>query len=151
MPTVRMAVNKRAQSGLYTRVSIQDWCKVRNHSWSVSRGYAYHTDLGRLSRYILGLKKGDPRQADHTDRDRLNNTRSNLRVVTHAQNGQNKSKQAGTSSRYRGVSWHKGGRKWMAEVEVQGKKTYLGLFTDEERAGEAAREARKRILPFATD
>ena len=43
-------------------------------------------------------------------------------------------KRAGYSSKYRGVSWHKGHNKWRAEVRMDGKKVYLGHFDDEAEA-----------------
>jgi hypothetical protein len=41
------------------------------------------------------------------------------------------------SSRFRGVSWHKGNRKWIARLRVQGVPKYLGTFDDEEAAARA--------------
>ena len=38
------------------------------------------------------------------------------------------------SSKFRGVSWHKGHNKWRAEVRVEGKKVYLGHYTNEAEA-----------------
>ena len=43
-------------------------------------------------------------------------------------------KRAGYSSKYRGVSWHKGHNKWRAEVRMDGKKVYLGHYDDEFQA-----------------
>jgi hypothetical protein len=41
------------------------------------------------------------------------------------------------SSKYRGVAWHKAGKKWAAHVKSKGHVTYLGLFTDEVEAAKA--------------
>src|SRR6185295_15306470 len=43
-----------------------------------------------LHREIMGLQRGDGLEVDHVDGDCLNNQRGNLRVVTHAQNQQNR-------------------------------------------------------------
>jgi hypothetical protein len=92
-------------------------------------------------------------EVDHIDRDRLNYRRTNLRVFrkTQGANPQNKPSYHGSSSAYRGVSWHKGTQKWMAYVKTQGRVTYLGVFTSEQEAAEAARAGRQRLLPFAVD
>jgi hypothetical protein len=44
-------------------------------------------------------------------------------------------------SRFRGVSWHKGDRKWIARSTVQGLGKHLGSFDDEEAAARAYDEA----------
>lgn len=105
-----------------------------------------------LAREILGLpRKSDGRQADHRNRNRLDNRRSNLRILTSNQNKQNKSSYKGHSSQYRGVSFAADRRKWRAVVTVDGKNTRLGQFDNEEDAAQAAREARQRLMPYAID
>lgn len=91
-----------------------------------------------MHREIMGLFFGDPLQVDHANRDTLDNRRSNLRVVTHAENMRNRPVHRGSSSRYRGVYWEKSRGRWRAELKVNGKKVRLGRFTDEDEAGKAA-------------
>ena len=59
-----------------------------------SHGYAYRHDDNRHSvlmhRWILGLKTGDERECDHKDRNKLNNQRGNLRIVSHSENMKNR-------------------------------------------------------------
>ena len=77
-------------------------------------------------------------ETDHEDNDGLNNRRNNLREVTRGQNNANRSKQRRpTSSRYKGVTWHKRGQKWKAGIKAGGRKRYLGLFVSEEDAARA--------------
>jgi hypothetical protein len=45
------------------------------------------------------------------------------------------------SSGYIGVNWHKSAKKWMAQIKVNRKNIYLGLFTNKEDAVEARKEA----------
>ncbi|HEX7606116.1 MAG TPA: HNH endonuclease, partial [Usitatibacter sp.] len=42
-----------------------------------------------MHRVILGLAHGDPREGDHGNRNKRDNRRGNLIVVTKAENGQN--------------------------------------------------------------
>lgn len=105
----------------------------------------------QLHRELLGLKRGDPMEGDHINRDRLDCRRLNLRVLTRDANAQNRPSARGSSSSYRGVSWHKGNRKWSARVSVDGKDRHLGDFDSETEAATVARNARLRLMPSAVD
>lgn len=94
----------------------------------------------RMSRVILGLEWGDPRWTDHINGDHLDNRRSNLRIVTPAQNSQNMIAHRDARSPYRGVDWH---GKWRARVCIAGVMHNLGYFSDELAAAEAARAFRE--------
>jgi hypothetical protein len=107
----------------------------------------------RLHRELLGLPPAteDDREVDHRDLDKLNNRRSNLLIVTHAQQMQNRPSLPGSSSRYRGVYWSKARQRWVASVKTGGKTHHFGHFSSEEAAAKAARAGRSKLLPFATD
>ena len=47
------------------------------------------------------------------------------------------------TSQYKGVSWNKYRDKWRSQIEINGKKKHLGLFTSEEEAHEAYQNALK--------
>lgn len=104
----------------------------------------------RLHRELVGLAKGDRREVDHWNRDRLDNRLSNLRIVEHAQQGQNIMRVGGTSP-YRGVSWDKGTAKWRAIVTLNGRAHHLGVFTDEGEAARVAAAFRREHMPFSQD
>jgi len=107
----------------------------------------------RMGRLIMGLTKGDPRQVDHVDGNKLNHTRSNLRVVTNKQNMQNRRSHKEmrgnpVSSGYRGVSWNKASQKWKAGVTLDGKMHHIGYFDDEVEAARAARALRVELMQY---
>ncbi len=78
--------------------------------------------------------------------DGFNNRAENIRPATRAQNRANTTyKKPDTTSRLRGVSWHRGAGKWQAHIVDNGANTYLGLFIDEESAHAAYRDASIRI------
>lgn len=62
--------------------------------WKLVDGYAYDSKHGWLHRLVVGLPPFRQSRAemccDHIDRDRLNNKRDNLRIVTHAENMRNR-------------------------------------------------------------
>jgi hypothetical protein len=77
---------------------------------------------------ILGRKLNSKEHIDHINHNTLDNTRENLRIATKSQNGANRGKQMNNTSGYKGVYWHKGVGKWIAQIKVDGKIIYLGLF-----------------------
>lgn len=73
-------------------------------------------------------------EVDHINGDQLNNQRSNLRIVTRAQNMWNTRKRSGMSSRYKGVSWKSSHKQWYARIQVHGEMMHLGLYRTEQAA-----------------
>jgi hypothetical protein len=93
-----------------------------------------------MGRVILGMKRGDPQQADHKDGNGLNNRRSNLRVVTRSQNAMNRRKPAhGTTSQYKGVHFIE--KPYLAYIFVKRKRVHLGYFATEREAALAYNRA----------
>ncbi len=79
----------------------------------------------QLHRLLTGCPDGI--EVDHENHDYLDLTE--LRCVTKAQNQQNQRKQArSTSSRFKGVTWHKHNGLWMAQIQHGGEKIRLGYF-----------------------
>lgn len=141
----------------YAIVDASDAADMQKWAWSVSHGYAARVDRidgrqvsFRMHRQLLGLPNNDPRVVDHINRNRLDNRRANLRILS-AGNNQNISKRAGASSRYRNVSWSKHAKRWVVRLRGADKVHWLGYFVDEDEAGAVAREARARIQPYAVD
>ena len=80
------------------------------------------------------LNPEDKKCVDHIDGDKTNNHCENLRFATHADNMKNKNKRANATSKYYGVCFHKKANKWNAQIQIEGKRTNLGFFTDEKDA-----------------
>jgi len=80
---------------------------------------------------------------DHINHDPLDNRRENLRIATNRQNMQNMTRK--TTSKYPGVSWVKDGCKWRAEIWMNGKSKYLGIFKDEREAAKAYERACREL------
>jgi hypothetical protein len=68
-------------------------------------------------------------QIDHYNRKRDDNRIENLHVVTHQQNMCNKDA--------KGYTWDKRRNKWQAQIKLNSKKIYIGLFENEEDAHNA--------------
>jgi hypothetical protein len=77
------------------------------------------------------------RELDHRNGNRVDNRMSNLRPAARKENARNTGKRAGTSSKFKGVSWNRRLGKWEGYVGggINGKrKTHLGFFDDPQDA-----------------
>jgi hypothetical protein len=158
--SVRIPVTDRGGATAWARVDGEDSARVLLYRWGTNGGgYAVtHTRLGNtrttmgMHRLILNAGRGnEPFQVDHINGDRLDNRRKNLREGTRAQNRQNLRSYRGSSSRYRGVSWHKGRRRWVANCRVDGKLHHLGYFENEHAAAMIASEYRRQHMPWSVE
>lgn len=94
-----------------------------------------------MHREILGLSYGDPRIGDHKDASQtLNNSRSNLRIATRAQNTQNQRAYQAKRVHLKGVSATKNG-KFYARIRIDGKLVCLGTRSTPEGAHALYRDA----------
>ncbi len=83
---------------------------------------------------------------DHVDNVRSNNSINNLRWVCGKENQGNRLKQQNTSSKFKGVHFHKQIQKWQTRITIDGKKKHLGYFENEDDAARAYNEAAKQYF-----
>lgn len=104
----------------------------------------------RLHRWITDATDG--MMVDHVNHDGLINTDLNLRVVTNAENTQNKKNaNRNSGSGILGVSWNNQHEKWVSQIMVNNKKIYLGCFDDINEAENIVVEARKKHMPYSQE
>lgn len=120
--------------------------------WYVNDGYVTknvripgtrRTVRRSFHREVLGLSTGDGLIVDHINRNRLDNRKSNLRLVTRRQNAINAGKKPSNTSGYKGVHPHRGSKlnPWV----VQLGRLYLGCHPTAEAAAKAYDAAAKEI------
>lgn len=139
------------RNGGVAKVSDEDYPTLSKYSWTRTR-IRHHVYASRIighngrklwmHREILNAASGVI--VDHIDGDGLNNTRSNIRLCTSAENNRNRRAVHCGRSRFKGVCWKSNPQKWQAYIRVLGKQRYL-IQTDNEVLAaimydEAARE-----------
>jgi hypothetical protein len=148
--------------GYVALVDDEDYERVAQFKWRAQRCYfkdgtvrnvyACRTGKGAdgkwnvlvmLHRFVVGIADMSM-DVDHGDHDGLNCQRHNLRVCSHSQNNANNRVRITSRSGYKGVTWHKPLEKWVANIRIEGRLTYLGLFPSKEQAALAYNQAAER-------
>jgi hypothetical protein len=146
--------------GKFAHVSAADFSAVSRLSWCAvyQRGRWYgmrrqgSVEGNQINQYLhhLVLPKVQGLDVDHRDCDGLNCCRSNLRYAPRWGNNANRRKSSGLSSKFKGVTWDDGVKKWRAQIKFQGRRRYLGVHRIEEDAARAYdKQARKLFGRFA--
>ncbi len=118
--------------GQFTLVDDEDHAWLSQHRWRLnSRGYVVRSFQFEGRKVTIGMHREIIRpeyreQVDHVDRDRLNNTRANLRSVTRQENLQHRGRFRNNSTGYKGVTGQHG--KWHARIQLDGKLIHLGFY-----------------------
>lgn len=124
-------------SDIYTTVSKDDFEYLSKWKWTMTKpnGYVARSQSGKymvyMHREIQQRLSNEPIQTDmvvdHSNSNRLDNTRENLRLATRSQNCQNQRKQS-RKSVYKGVTKHSQSGLWRARIVINGVEKSLGYF-----------------------
>ena len=116
--------------GKFTTVDEADYANLTTNKWCCqSPGYAArrrNKKLEFMHRVIMDAGPGE--QVDHINGDKLDNRRSNLRIVNYSQNNMNKGLQSNNTSGYKGVSRKKDSGRWHAYIWKNSKRINIGYF-----------------------
>lgn len=95
--------------------------------------------VARIVFVMCGNKIPNGYIVDHINRDRLDNSISNLRLASHSENAFNKCSRSNTESVLKGVSSRMlaSGLKWRATVSVKGSRIITPYFDTAEEASKA--------------
>lgn len=137
----------------YSIIDTEDYYKIKDCIWRVcwdpkkKNFYVYGSNS---EKNILSLKlqriivdcNNEELKVDHINGDTLDNTKSNLRICTNAENSRNSCKISKKStSKYKGVDFIKKRKKYRVRIKVNYKEISLGYFSDENEAGKVYNEA----------
>lgn len=136
--------------GKYALVDEADFECLNQFKWHYNfYGYAVCNSV-RIGNYtymhrlLLGLQKGDKKEGDHINHNKLDNRRCNLRICTKQQNLWNMESKTGVS-KYKGVHLNKRSNKWYAQLQTQNGR-YIGSFNLEIEAAKAYDKKAKEIF-----
>jgi hypothetical protein len=149
----------------YARVDTRWYEYLMQWTWRFNCGYARRSQRidGRrivihMSREVVGLAHDDAREADHINRNRLDNRESNLRIADrrrgHRENMQNVGISPRNSSGHRGVSLRRfssGACRWRAYAKLDGRQYHLGFFDTRKEADRVVSAWRAEHMPFSED
>ncbi len=149
----------KTSKGVVFLIDDDDDFAVSKYAWHIDQEGYPSTNGGkwpqhrpiRLHQFLLG-RAPDGFVWDHVSRDKLDNRRSNLRLVTYAGNARNASLNRHNTSGFRGVRWHKHAGLWQARIGRRSggrkgrlRETSLGYYSEKADAI-AARLAAESVL-----
>ncbi len=126
---------------------LEDYEKIKCFNWYIDpRGYVRKSNPSmRMHRLILDVYNPSI-QIDHIHHNKRDNRKSELRICSASQNQMNRDIPEQNSSGFRGISWHKNKSAWIAQIGLNGKLKYLGLFKNISDAIQAREKAERMFF-----
>jgi hypothetical protein len=133
--------------GRWATIDPEDAENVLQYRWYIDRSNRSGREYARSNVYLPNGKHttilmhrliagfpGTRSVVDHRNGDGLDNTRANLRVCSYSNNLMNQRPRTDGTSRFKGVSWNTKRSKWVVNIQIKGRNTYIGLAECEEEA-----------------
>lgn len=125
---------KLINTKVYAIIDDEDYDKIKHLRWRLSTiGYVTARDnVLKQEVYIHRLLLNAPNNllVDHINKNKLDNRKINIRLVTKSQNAMNSKKQNNNTSGCRGVYWRQERSCWLVYINVNGKRIGLGHYKD---------------------
>lgn len=152
MKQIKLTQNK------YAIVDNEDFEKLNQYKWFFSRcrnsGYAWRWIRKNGKRICVSMQRdvlnyfSKNMVVDHINRNPLDNRKNNLRVCSNSQNCNNSEVRQHNKTGLKGVHVHKSRylTSWIAQIQKEGKKMYLGSFPTPEEAHEAYKQRSQKLF-----
>ena len=131
----------KQEKTLLTPVNDNGYCRVNLRKNNIAKTHKVHQLVAMV--FFNHTPCGHINVVDHINGIRIDNHLENLQLITQRKNTSKDKKNK--SSKYTGVSWSNGNNKWMSGIRINGKKIYLGYFTNEFEASIAYQNKLKEI------
>ena len=151
LDVVRSRLSYDPETGMFTWKSgrlkgLQAGC-LHRHGYRVIGIDRVQYLAHRLAFFLVYHRWPDP-CVDHINGEPADNRICNLREATHGENHQSRALQSNNTSGYTGVCFRKSDHKWIAQIRLKNKLTFLGSFSTPEDAHEAYLKAKREIHAF---
>jgi hypothetical protein len=125
--------------GKFALVDDEDYDYLMQWNWYYHpKGYAVSVTSSRkkdgtyfqktIRMHTMVMRDECGKEIDHKNLNGLDNQKHNLRFSSRSQNLMNRGIQKNNSSGFKGVSYHKKASKWFAQIMLNKKQKFLGLF-----------------------
>lgn len=121
-------------------IDLEDLPKIKGRFWCNDKdGYIISSNGTKLHRYLMNVPKGF--ESDHIFGNKCDNRKAHLRICTRSDNNRNQSLRKDNTSGYKGIIWDKKRNKWLAWIQINKKRKYLGYFTNKHEAAKIYNES----------
>ena len=131
----------------------EKYLKITKDKYGYAQVTLYKNSIGTATKihkliatHFMGhIPDGFKYVINHIDGNKYNSTILNLEIVTQRYNVSDGKQKLKKTSKYTGVSWNKKCNKWLAQIQINGKKKNLGIYINEEDAYNAYQNKLKEI------
>ena len=129
---------------------LEDYDKIKDYCWTFDGNGYVVTGAGKrhkkMHNLIMQTEDGYMPDHIHGKKSRNDNRKSNLRPVTKSQNQMNMDLKSNNRSGVTGVYWDSVHDRWIATIQENKQRHFLGAFNDFDDAVQARKEAEKKYF-----
>lgn len=124
----------KLKNKIHSKIDYDDYNEIKDNYWVLSAdGYAVSSSgkfkNKRLHRIIMKQNEKDI-IIDHANRNKLDNRKENLRIVTRQENSFNQGIRKNNKSGIIGICWWPRDEKWLVQIKHNYNRIFLGYYSD---------------------
>lgn len=152
-------ITLQLNSGEETYIDYADFTYLSNFKYSITKGTNGYVMMNikidgkwkstTLHRFLINPLKG--MVVDHVNRNKLDNRRNNLRVLTPSENKQNTKVRSDSKTGIKGIRYNTVRNQYFARLKHKGKYVFIEWFDDLETAKIELNKARKHYHKYGSE